>query len=152
MINLKRTNSEDQAFIDLVKLLDNELAAVDGEDHAFYSQFNKIDKIRHVVVAYDDEIPVGCGAIKVFGMETMEIKRMYVSPESRNKGIASGILKELEKWSMELLYDKCILETGKRQPDAIRLYTKSGYKPIPNYGQYLGVENSVCFGKVLIAN
>ena len=150
MINLKRTNSEDQAFIDLVKLLDNELAAVDGEDHAFYSQFNKIDKIRHVVVAYYNEIPVGCGAIKVHEIEAMEIKRMFVSPENRNKGIASGILKELEKWSLELLHDTCILETGKRQPDAIRLYTKSGYKPIPNYGQYIGVENSVCFGKALI--
>ena len=150
MINLKRTNSEDQAFIDLVKLLDNELAAVDGEDHAFYSQFNKITKIRHVVIAYDDEIPLGCGAIKVHRMDAMEINRMYVTPENRNKGIASGILKELEKWSLELLHDTCILETGKRQPDAIRLYTKSGYKLIPNYGQYIGVENSVCFRKELI--
>jgi len=150
MINLKRTTSEDPDFVTLVRMLDTELAVVDGEDHSFYSQFNKIDKIRHVVVAYYNEIPVGCGAIKVHEIEAMEIKRMFVSPENRNKGIASGILKELEKWTLELLYDKCILETGKRQPDAIRLYTKSGYKPIPNYGQYIGVENSVCFGKALI--
>ena len=147
MINLKRTTSEDPDFVTLVRMLDTELAVVDGEDHSFYSQFNKIDKIRHVVVAYYNEIPVGCGAIKVHEIEAMEIKRMFVSPENRNKGIASGILKELEKWTLELLYDKCILETGKRQPDAIRLYTKSGYKPIPNYGQYIGVENSVCFGR-----
>jgi len=150
MINLKRTTSENPDFVTLVRMLDTELAVVDGEDHSFYSQFNKIDKIRHVVVAYYNEIPVGCGAIKVHEIEAMEIKRMFVSPENRNKGIASGILKELEKWTLELLYDKCILETGKRQPDAIRLYTKSGYKPIPNYGQYIGVENSVCFGKALI--
>jgi len=150
MINLKRTTSEDPDFVTLVRMLDTELAVVDGEDHSFYSQFNKIDKIRHVVVAYYNEIPVGCGAIKVHEIEAMEIKRMFVSPENRYKGIASGILKELEKWTLELLYDKCILETGKRQPDAIRLYTKSGYKPIPNYGQYIGVENSVCFGKALI--
>ena len=150
MINLKRTTSEDPDFVTLVRMLDTELAVVDGEDHSFYSQFNKIDKIRHVVVAYYNEIPVGCGAIKVHEIEAMEIKRMFVSPENRNKGIASGILKELEKWTLELLYDKCILETGKRQPDAIRLYTKSGYKLIPNYGQYIGVENSVCFRKELI--
>jgi GNAT superfamily N-acetyltransferase len=59
------------------------------------------------------------------------------------------ILAELEKWAGELSCTKCILETGKRQPDAIGLYKKNGYKPVPNYGQYAGVENSVCFEKVI---
>jgi len=142
-----RTNSDNRDFIELVKLLDAELAIADGEDHAFYSQFNKIDKIRYVIVAYENEKPVGCGAIKNYGGNAMEIKRMYVSPTSRNIGIASKILLELEKWTSELSFDKCILETGKRQPDAIGLYKKNGYKLIPNYGQYVGVENSVCFEK-----
>jgi putative acetyltransferase len=149
MIRLIRTNSEDPLFVHLVRDLDTELAVVDGEDHTFYSQFNKIDKIRYVVVALDDEKPVGCGAIKEFAEDTMEVKRMYVRPEKRNKGLASQILKELENWAMELSYKKCILETGKRQPDAISLYKKNGYKLIPNYGQYTGVENSVCFQKDL---
>jgi putative acetyltransferase len=149
MIRLSRTNSEDPDFIKLVKLLDTGLAIVDGEDHSFYSQFNKIDKIRHVVVAYENEKPVGCGAIKEFEPGTMEVKRMYVSPDERKKGIASRILNELENWASELSCTMFILETGKRQPEAIGLYTKSGYKQIPNYGQYAGVENSVCFEKVL---
>jgi putative acetyltransferase len=149
MINLKRTNSESPDFIELVKLLDAELAEVDREDHSFYSQFNKIDNIKHVVVAYENERAVGCGAMKAHETRAMEIKRMFVTPENRNKGIASKILRELENWALELSYDKCILETGKRQPDAIRLYGKSGFNPIPNYGQYIGVENSVCFGKEL---
>jgi putative acetyltransferase len=145
-----RTSSDNRDFIELVKLLDAELAIADGEDHAFYSQFNKIDKIKFVIVAYENEKPVGCGAIKDYGGSAMEIKRMYVSPSFRNKGIASKILSELEKWTIELSYNKCVLETGKRQPDAIGLYKKNGYKPIPNYGQYVGVENSVCFEKELI--
>ena len=149
MITLTRTNSENQDFIKLVKLLDAGLAVVDGEDHSFYSQFNKIDKIRYVVLAYENEKPVGCGAIKEFEPGTMEVKRMYVSPEVRKKGIASKILNELEIWSLELSCSKCILETGKRQPEAIGLYKKNGYKQIPNYGQYAGVENSVCFDKSL---
>lgn len=149
MIRLIRTNSENPHFIKLVKLLDAGLAIVDGDDHSFYSQFNKIDKIRYVVVAYDNEMPVGCGAIKEFESGTMEVKRMYVSPEVRKQGIASKILNELEIWSLELSCNKCILETGKRQPEAIGLYKKSGYKQIPNYGQYDGVENSVCFEKIL---
>jgi len=55
----------------------------------------------------------------------------------------------LEHWAVELGYKKCVLETGKRQPDAIALYTKQGYESIPNYGQYMGMENSVCFEKEL---
>lgn len=134
----------------LVRFLDAELAITDGEDHLFYSQFNKIDKIKYVVLVYENGIPAGCGAIKEFGNDTMEVKRMFVSPEKRNRGFATRILSELEKWAVELSYVKCILETGKRQPDAIGLYTKNGYKSIPNYGQYAGVENSVCFEKELM--
>jgi putative acetyltransferase len=149
MITILRTNSENSFFRDLVRSLDSELEIVDGKDHSFYSQFNKIDKIRCVVVAFENDIPVGCGAIKEYSEDTMEIKRMYVAPQFRKKGIASEILSELEKWAGELSCTRCVLETGKRQPEAIGLYKKSGYKIIPNYGQYAGVENSVCFDKDL---
>jgi GNAT superfamily N-acetyltransferase len=149
MIKTIRTNSDNPDFIELVKLLDEDLAIKDGEDNVFYSQFNKIDNIRYVVLAYENEKPVGCGAIKEHASKTMEVKRMFVSPGNRNKGIASKILSELENWASELSYTKCVLETGKRQPEAIGLYKKNGYKLIPNYGQYTGVENSVCFEKEL---
>lgn len=149
MITLLRTDSDNGDFVSLVRLLDAELAVLDGEDHAFYAQFNKIGKLKQVVVAYIDDMPVGCGAIKAFDDMAMEVKRMYVLTEYRNKGIASRVLAELEVWARELSYLKCVLETGKRQPDAIALYTKSGYRSIPNYGQYIGVENSVCFEKTL---
>ena len=76
-----------------------------------------------------------------------EIKRMFVKPEFRGLGIGYSILKELEQWSVELNYVECILETGKKQPEAIRLYQKAGYILIPNYGQYENVENSVCMKK-----
>ena len=147
MIKIVRTSSENKDFIDLVKLLDADLAERDGDDHAFYHQFNKIDVIKHVVVLYDNQKPIGCGAIKEFDVTAMEVKRMYTIPEGRGKGIATKILLELEKWTEELSYEKCVLETGKRQQEAIQLYTKSGYKMIPNYGQYVGIENSVCFEK-----
>ena len=149
MIKLIRTSSDDQNFTNLVKLLDADLAETDGTEHSFYAQFNKIDKIKHAVVVYDNEKPIGCGAMKDFTQNAMEVKRMYTLPESRGKGIATLILGGLEKWAAELLYQKCVLETGKRQPDAIALYLKNGYKIIPNYGQYIGVENSVCFEKEL---
>ena len=149
MIEVTRTNSDNPDFIALVRLLDADLARRDGDEHAFYAQYNKIDTIKHAIVLYDDGKPVGCGAIKEFEPGTMEVKRMYTLPESRGKGIASNILQELEKWAAELSYKKCVLETGKRQPEAIGLYKKSGYRIIPNYGQYAGIENSVCFEKNL---
>jgi putative acetyltransferase len=149
MIEIRRTDSDDPDFKALVKLLDADLALRDGEDHSFYSQFNKIDKIRHAVVCYENGTSIGCGAIKAFDEAAMEVKRMYVSPEGRKKGIATRVLVELEEWAKELGYIRCVLETGKRQPEAIALYEKNGYARTPNYGQYVGIENSVCFAKEL---
>src|ERR1041384_5715354 len=149
MIRIIRTNSDNQDFVQLVKHLAADLAERDGKDHSFYAQFNKIDQIKPVVLAYEDSKPVGCGAIKEYASDTMEIKRMYTSPDSRGKGIASRVLLELESWASELSYGKCILETGKKQPEAIGLYKKNGYKVIPNYGQYAEVDNSLCFEKYL---
>ena len=149
MICTIRTNSEHADFIGLVARLDNLLAEMDGREHDFYNQFNKIDKIKNVVVAYSGEIPVACGAIKEFDNETMEVKRMFTVYDYRGKGFASVVLAELEKWAAELGYSKCILETGRRLPDAVRLYQNKGYLQIPNYGQYIQMENSICFEKGL---
>ena len=149
MLKIVRTNSSDKDFIALVKLLDADLQIRDGEDHPFFAQYNKLDNIKYAVVAYLDEIPVGCGAIKEYDEHTMEIKRMFVNPELRGKGIATKVLIELENWVRELNFSKCILETGKRQPEAIRLYQKNGYEIIPNFGQYKNVKSSVCFEKII---
>lgn len=147
MIKLKRTTSVDADFQNLVRELDKDLAIRDGDEHAYYAQFNKIDTIKHVVVASDNDEPVGCGAIKSFDESSMEVKRMFVPEDERSKGIATIVLKELELWAAELGFTKCVLETGLKQPEAIRLYEKNGYTKIPNYGQYIGMENSVCFEK-----
>lgn len=150
MTHIKRTNSKNQDFIALVSDLDQDLATRDGEEHAFYQQFNSIDALKYAVVVYSNTSPVGCGAIKKFDVNTVEVKRMYVKPEFRGKGMASQLLQHLEQWAVELGYTYSVLETGKRQPEAIALYTKNGYRPITNYGQYIGIENSVCFRKELI--
>jgi GNAT superfamily N-acetyltransferase len=149
MFQCTRTNSENNDFIALVKYLDADLAEKDGKDHSFYAQFNKIDKIKYVIVAFENDQAVGCGAIKEFDKDSMEVKRMFVLPEYRGRGIAKKILAELETWAKAMSYQKTILETGKRQQEALQLYQKFGYKIIPNYGQYIGIENSVCFEKML---
>lgn len=149
MYSIIKTNSDNKAFQQLVIELDKELAIRDGDEHAFYDQFNKITTIKHVILVYEEDKAVGCGALKEYNADTMEIKRMYVPLDKRGQGIASLIVQALESWAKELGYSKCILETGVNQPEAIRLYKKNNYTIIPNYGQYAGMVNSVCFQKAL---
>lgn len=145
----KRTDSSDTDFQSLVTLLDKDLAIRDGDDHAFYDQFNKITHIKHAIVCYSNDTPVACGAFKQYDEQTVEIKRMFVLPEYRGQGLGAQVLQQLEAWAHELNYQTCVLETGKKQPEAIALYQKSGYAITPNYGQYENVENSVCMKKIL---
>ena len=149
MITLIKTNSDSSDFRSLVVQLDADLQARYGEQQSFFSQFNKLDHIHHVIVAYENNQPIGCGAFKEYELGIAEIKRMYVIPELRSKGIAAEILSALELWAKEEGFELCILETGVQQPEAIRLYEKCGYTRIPNYGQYIGVEISLCMQKQL---
>lgn len=149
---LKRITSTDKDFKSLVVLLDEDLAQRDGEDNAFYAQYNSIVQLKHCVAFYLDDIPVACGAFKPFDETTIEVKRMFVLPGHRGKSIASKVLNELELWAKELNYSSSILETGLRQPEAIALYKKNGYMIIQNYPPYEDIENSVCFKKTLRTN
>jgi GNAT superfamily N-acetyltransferase len=150
MALFKRTSFDNTDFQKLVALLDKDLAIRDGDEHAFYAQFNKIDSIRHVIVCYIDDKAAGIGGFKQYEPGKAEIKRMFVLPEYRGKGIALEILKQLENWAAETGFLECILETGKKQPEAISLYHKAGYNNIPNYGQYENVENSICMSKSIL--
>ena len=149
MPEIKRTDSADKDFLSLVSLLDKELAERDGSERDFYNHFNKLENIKNVIIVFAGDFPAGCGAVKKYSDDTMEVKRMFTAPQYRSKGLASLVLAELEKWALELGYSKCILETGKRQPEAIALYKKCGYNVIPNYDQYINIDNSVCFLKIL---
>ncbi|MFN3667042.1 MAG: GNAT family N-acetyltransferase [Sediminibacterium sp.] len=150
MNKIIRTDSSNPAFISLVQLLDAELAERDGADHSFYHQYNGIQLLQHVVVLFHEDIPIGCGAFKQIEADTVEVKRMYILPDHRSKGLATKVLTALEEWAKEEGFITAVLETGKRQPEAIALYQKNGYLIIPNYGQYIGIDNSVCFEKRLI--
>ena len=146
-MNLIRATSDNKDFEKLVVQLDAYLRFLDGNDHAFYAQFNKSNLLKNVLVCYENEVAIAIGAYKEYDSETVEIKRMFTLPEHRGKGIASKILAELELWAKEEKYKFALLETGQLQKDAIYLYQKLGYKIIENFGQYQGVENSICMKK-----
>ena len=147
MISVKRTNSNDSDFIALVKELDAYLKVIDGDEHAFYNQYNNIDVLKHTVVVFLNQEPISCGAFKIFDENSIEIKRMYTKPNFRGKGYAAQVLKALESWAKELNYKSCILETGKRQIEAVKFYKKNNYTITQNFGQYKNVANSICFIK-----
>ena len=149
-MKLKRSNQDDHGFQELVKKLDAELAIRDGDDHAFYHQFNGITQLNHVVLCMDQDKAVACGAFKARTAQQVEIKRMYVLPDYRRQGLAEQVLIELEKWGAALGYEEAVLETGKAQVEALSFYPKMKYRIIPNFPPYEGVENSVCFQKFLL--
>ena len=149
MLYYNRCSSENKNFKELVALLDADLALRDGDENAFYAQFNGIDALKNCVVFYLDKTLVACGAFKEFNEDSVEIKRMFVQPDFRGKGIASKALKVLEDWAKELNYSYAVLETGLRQPEAIALYKKNNYTVIDNYAPYEYMDNSVCFRKAL---
>ncbi len=153
MITFKRTNSENLDFLNLIKELDLFLDERDKTAHTACKPYNSTESIKYVIVAYNEyEKPVGCGAIREYSQDTMEVKRMYVQKDQRRKNIASKILIALENWAIELGASKCILETGNKMPEAINLYKNNHYIQIPNYGQYQSIESSICLEKILLSH
>lgn len=150
MIRLKRTSSKDKDFKNLIIELDNDLQGRYDKVKYQFNAFTDVSHINTVIVAYIQDIAVGCGCFKEVDDTTIEIKRMFVNPYFRGFGVASSVIDELLIWGKQLFYEKVVLETGKKQPEAIKLYTKHGFSIIDNFGPYKGLEESVCMGKDLV--
>jgi hypothetical protein len=146
---IKRTTTAHADFQLLVTHLDNELWNELKEDQAQYDQYNKVPDIKTAVILYGANIPIAIGCFKAFDENTVEVKRMFVEKTYRGKGCSKQILNELEKWAVEAGYSHAVLETSIHFIAARSLYTKAGYAIIPNYGQYAGLEESVCMKKDL---
>ncbi len=148
-ITIKRTDSYDLDFPQLVTLLNRELRERYGGLQSIYDSYNQISNLETVVLGYSNDLPVACGCFKKYDDTTVEIKRMFVKPDERRQGIGSSILSELEIWAKEKGFLYVVLETGNKQPESIALYKKAGFAIIPNYGEYIGKQISVCMKKEL---
>ena len=146
-MNLIRTNSQNLDFQKLSTLFDEYLVDIDGDEKDFFAQYNQI-YLDNVIICYENLIPIGCGAFKKHNDNKIEIKRMFVHPDHRGKAIASKILSKLEAWAIELNNVECILETSNKLQNAIALYKKYGYEITEQYGQYVGIESSICMKKM----
>jgi Acetyltransferases len=145
------TDGCNQDFIELCHELDaflNEL--VGGEENRMeYIQYNKLDDIHDVIVAFDGDLPVGCASFKKYDEECAEVKRVFIKEECRGCGIANTLMQLLENATRDKGFRYLILESGEPLVSAMALYRKIGYEVIPNFGQYKDMPDSICMKKRL---
>lgn len=148
MVTLERCSHLDRDFCRLCEELDQEFWVRYPDTQQDFEPFNKVDESADILVAYSDNIAVGCGCYRpTSGLHEVEIKRMYVAPAYRGRGISKIILGALEQWAKEKGFTNAKLETGVNQPEAIALYTGMGYSRVPNYPPYRDISVSVCMAK-----
>ena len=148
-LKILKTDSKNNDFIKLIKLLDDDLNERYGELQKQYSKHNKVDYIKDVVIIYKDEAPIACGAFKKHDINIIELKLIFVIKENRRQGLSKLIIKELEELAINSGYKHILLETGIKQHEAINMYRNTGYDVIQNYEPYIGNINSVCMKKDL---
>ncbi|MBL3658840.1 GNAT family N-acetyltransferase [Fulvivirga sediminis] len=146
MLKLFRTDSEHRDYEKLTDLLNEDLAGRYKVEPSLFAKINE-KRLSWAVVLYHGEVAIGCGAIRPFEENSVEIKRVYIHPDHRGSGAAYQLLAELENWAKEMSYSRIVLETGTGQPEAIKFYKKHGYTSIPNYCE--GTSASRCFEKML---
>lgn len=150
-MEIKRTTGSDKDFLELVKLLDEDLWKRYPHTQQIYERGNVIPGEAYVIIIYWDGLAIGCGCLRNFEDDEtkIELKRMYVRDKYRGKRVGKIIVEELEKWAVELNKKTILLETGVNQPEAVYLYERMGYQWIDNYGEYAGNNESICMKKNL---
>jgi GNAT superfamily N-acetyltransferase len=148
---VQRTTIGAPAIRALIAELDADLHRRYDRVQDAYDGFNILPADTRTVIVLDGDTPVGCGCIKLFDPATVEIKRVFVSPAARRRGVARTIMDALETWARELGVTAAILETGYLQHEAIALYERIGYTRIAAFGPYAeaGMDSSICMRKPL---
>lgn len=154
MIKVYYSNVATNDFLMLCDLLDLELNYRVGgvQKRQNYEYLNRLNNIKDFYIAYSNGKAVGCACSKAYNSYSLEIKRVFVKEEYRKKGIAQKILENLTRDAISNNYTSLILETGKILHEAMNLYTKLGFKIIPNYEPYKNLKYSICMEKILEKN
>jgi len=151
-VEIRREDLSSAVSQQLILALNTELEDIYPEDGANFFRLDAEEVAEGrggFFVAYIDQKPVGCGAMRRIEPGLCEIKRMYVDPSVRGRRVGRRILDTLEEHARQLGARRIVLETGPRQPDAIALYSHAGFTEIPLYGEYVGSLFSVCMAKDL---
>lgn len=144
-----RTTGKNEDFIENCRLLDLDLDRRVGRQikREKYQKFNRLDEIKEAIVVYDEDKPIGGGAIRRYDDDTIELKRVFVHNDYQGQGIGSKLVSLLMEWAAELGYRRMILETGELLAESCAVYKKLGFEIIPNYGPYVDMPESLCMGR-----
>ncbi len=150
---IAKAQLDDEVSRALIGALNTELSAIypeAGANHFHLGRDQVLAGRGAFLVAWEGAAAVGCGALRLIDEETGELKRMYVAPEARGRGIGRRLVAALEREARGLGVRRLVLETGTRQAAALALYRALGFQPIPLYGEYLqSPQTSICLGKDL---
>ncbi len=150
MFALQRTTGSDPRLVALIAELDADLRSRYGATQALYAPHNHVKDDAPFVLALDDGgAAIACGSFRPYDASAVEIKRMFVAPAARRRGVARALIGELEAWARERGFAAAILETGDRQTEAIALYEQCGYARTDPFPPYVGLPVSVCMRKAL---
>jgi GNAT superfamily N-acetyltransferase len=151
-VDIRPEHLDSESVRTLLAALDIELYERYPEDGAVFTRLDG-DEVGPgrgaMLVAYVDSEPAGCGAIRLLDPDRAEIKRMYVLPSMRGRGCGRALLDSLTDEARSLGATELVLETGERLVEAMSLYRRAGFVPVPCFGEYVGSPLSVCLGKEL---
>lgn len=150
-IMFKWTDGADKAFENFYRITEEYYSEIVGglQNRASFVPYNIITDIKDVLIAYDDNQPIGCASFKEYSRYDAEIKRVWVQPEYRCKHIASKMMEQIEERAKEKGFRRAILQTREIMVDAVGLYEKLGYTRIKNYPPYDTMDRAICFEKKL---
>ena len=152
MTEYKWTDGNNSDFLHFYEITEEYYSKAAGglKKREGYVQYNLSSAIPDVLIAYEDGKAVGCAGLKKYSEEDIEIKRVWVEPDFRGKGIAFSMMQYLEKKALQKGFQRMILQTRPVMEDAISLYRKLGYSFIDNYPPYDRLEGAVCMAKSLV--
>ena len=151
-LEVRRVGIDSEVAVRFILALNAELDAIYPEEGANHFRLDEEETAPGrgaFVIAFLDGHPVGCGAIRRLDAGTAELKRMYVDPGARGRGVGRAILSALESEARDLDAERLVLEAGDRQIEAMALYRRCGFRRIPPFGEYADSPLSVCMEKPL---
>ncbi len=146
-MELRFVDAGNKDYLMLAQKLDEYYFTLVGDVQLRYAEANRPENMACLIVAYDNEIPIGCGCWKRVNQTTAEVKRIFIMPEYRRQGVASAIIRKLEGSIAQAGYCHSILETARTTNDSKALYLSLGYQEIDYFGSPAGAENCLCFEK-----
>ena len=151
MLEYVRTDGKNKDFMENCRHLDADLEQRVGKEiqRSKYEKYNQLDKINEAIVVYENGVLAGAGSIWKYDEESVELKRIYVAPSFRKKGIGTKLVSLLIEWGKELGYQRMLLETGEKLEESVALYKRLGFERIPNYGPYENMPESLCMARNL---